>query len=422
MSFTHHTLLHVTYEGCSPSISVGRLALNDRRIYFEYSEAFLSSNLLLSPFKLPLQRGVHHCKDTLFEGLYGVFADSLPDGWGRLLLDRTVRSFGISPESLTPLDRLAYVGNHGMGALTYFPEHLLEDTSNQEMSLDTIAENAIRILNDASTPDALAVHLQALAGSSGGARPKILCHVDALHTIISLGNRSYPAHCRPWIIKFLSPYDEVESGAIEYAYHYMARDAGLHVPKAHLFPSAKTLGYFGCERFDRGADHARIHMHSASGLLHADHRLPALDYDTLLRATLHLTKDMEEVIKLFRIAVFNVIAHNRDDHSRNIAFLMGVDGRWSVAPAYDLTFSAGMGGEHAMMISGEGKQPTREHLLRLGVQIGIHRNEASAIIHQTEEVVNAWPRYAKAHMISPKTEKFIFTALKRVSSVLKGDG
>jgi serine/threonine-protein kinase HipA len=399
-------------------MSVGRLALKDRRIYFEYSEEFLRSNLLLSPFKLPLQRGLHNCKDPLFDGLYGVFADSLPDGWGRLLLDRTVRTFNVSPERLTQLDRLAFVGMHGMGALGFSPEHPLNKTQLTTLSLDMMAENATRILSDTSTPDALAVQLHALAGSSGGARPKILCEVDTKHAITFLGNQSHSAHNRPWIVKFLSPYDDYESGAVEYTYHQMAKDVGLSVPNSHLFPSAKTSGYFGCERFDRGVEGMRIHMHSACGLLHADYRLPALDYDTLLRATLHLTKDMEEVIRLFRIAVFNVIAHNRDDHSRNIAFLMDSNGKWSVAPAYDLTFSAGMGGEHAMMIAGEGKRPTIEHLLRLSTQSGIDRKIASMIIAQTKEVVMAWPRYAKANMISHKTEQRISIALKSLHSVI----
>jgi serine/threonine-protein kinase HipA len=305
-----------------------------------------------------------------------------------------------------------------MGALTYSPEHLLRDASPEEMSLDTIAQSASRLLSDTSTPDTLAVDLYALGGSSGGARPKILCHVDATRTITSLGNRAYPANSRPWIIKFLSPYDEAESGAIEYTYHQMARDAGLALPNAHLFHSTQTSGYFGCERFDRGTDPARVHMHSACGLLHADYRLPTLDYDTLLRATLHLTKDIEDVIALFRIAVFNVIAHNRDDHCRNIAFLMASDGKWSVAPAYDLTFSAGMGGEHAMMIAGEGKRPSINHLIALGMQGGIARKVASSVIRQTKEVVGEWPRYAKANMISRKTEQHIAAALKRVRDVL----
>jgi hypothetical protein len=153
----------------------------------------------------------------------------------------------------------------------------------------------------------------------------------------------------------------------------MAAAAGVEMPQTHLFMSAQQNRFFGIKRFDRVGDQ-RFHMHSLSGLLHADHRFPSLDYKDILRATFLLTKDMRDVEKAFRLAVFNVFAHNRDDHAKNFSFIMDQEYRWHFSPAYDLTFSSGSSGEHATTIMGEGKRPTIDHLIKLGSSAGLTKN------------------------------------------------
>ena len=153
-----------------------------------------------------------------------------------------------------------------------------------------------------------------------------------------------PQGFEPWLVKFPNRQDGTDAGGMEYVYALMAKEAGVELPEVHLFAAEKTAGYFAMKCFDR-QENSRLHMHSASGLLHSDFRAPALDYDDSLELTAALTRDRDEVMKMYRLAVFNVLAHNRDDHGKNFSFLMSNTGAWKFAPAYDLTFSSGPGGE-----------------------------------------------------------------------------
>lgn len=370
-------------------ILMGRLALKERQCFFEYNPEFLKTGLEVSPFKLALKPGLISNHSKVFEGLFGVFNDSLPDGWGRLLLDRKLLSQGIEPNRLSPLDRLLYVGNHGMGALSYQPAIDNTTGSNTPLPhLDVIAAECAEVQADSGLE--FIDELLQLNGSSAGARPKIVTP--------------------EWIIKFPATFDPKDIGAIEYAYHLMAVAAGLDVPEAQLFPSQKHAGYFGVKRFDRKQNEA-IHMHTASGLLHIDHRDPHLDYETLLRATLHLTRNIVEVEKQLRATAFNIFAHNRDDHAKNFSFLMDNTGTWSVSPAYDLTFSAGPQGEHATTLMGEGKNPSINHLHKLANIVGIPQTKATNIFAQVQAAINQWPKFAKEAGVSTTSSKRINRAL-----------
>jgi serine/threonine-protein kinase HipA len=186
----------------------------------------------------------------------------------------------------------------------------------------------------------------------------------------------------------------------------MARAAGLDMMPTHLFPAKKGAGYFGVERFDRAGD-KRLHMHTVSGLLHADHRLPSLDYEQIMRATLALTRNVQELEKILRLAAFNVFAHNRDDHAKNFSFLMDEKGSWRVAPAYDLTFSGGPGGEHSTTVMGEGKRPTKEQLLKLAEKVGIAKPLANPIIDEVKDAVQQWPSHAEEAGATKASKKII---------------
>jgi len=190
----------------------------------------------------------------------------------------------------------------------------------------------------------------------------------------------------------------------------MAKAAGVDMMQTYLFPAAKGKGYFGVQRFDRvGA--RRLHMHSLSGLIHADHQLPSLDYQDALRVTLSLTRNMKEVTKMFRLAAFNVGAHNRDDHSKNFSFLMDERGSWRVSPAYDLTFSQGPGGEHCTMIMGEGKNPGRIQLMMLADKFGIPKSTAKEILDQVFETVSKWTAFGNEAGVTKGSIKAIKSAI-----------
>ena len=338
---------------------VGTLALRrDNLCAFEYDAAWLQNGFSISPLLLPLKAGVFTSQWAPFDGLFGVFNDSLPDGWGRLLIDRLLRQEGINPVTLSPLDWLAIVGPKTMGALTYKPTQPISQ-DNQDKSLVYLERETQKVLHDEYTPD-LSL-LAAKGGSSGGARPKVLLTIDG----------------EEWLIKFRNMQDPQDIGQIEYQYSQIARKAGLIMPETRLFEGK----YFGVKRFDRQANR-RVHMHTAAGLLNADFRIPSLDYKTLVETTLFLTHDTQEAEKMFRLMVFNVIGNNKDDHAKNFSFVYD-DGHWQVSPAYDLVPSEGFNGQHTTTVLGQGL-PTEKDMLELAKQTGIDLKRAEQIIEEVK--------------------------------------
>lgn len=337
---------------------VGTLAKTpDRLVAFEYDNDWLVTGFSISPFSLPLQKKVYLPKFEPFGGLFGVFNDSLPDGWGRLLVDRLFLKNKINPSKIDNLNRLAVVQESGMGALTYKPEHRFE-TSQEESDYDKLAQECSKILESQSSDNL--DELFKLGGSSGGARPKILTKING----------------EDWIIKFPYSQDPKYIGEQEYKYSLVAKDCGIKMSETKLFDSKICSGYFGIKRFDREND-KKVHMVSVSGLLETSHRLPNLDYNILMKLTLELTKNYQDIEQLYRLMCFNVFAHNRDDHSKNFSFLYDENKKeWHLSPAYDLTYSSSFNGEHATTINGEGKNPTLEDILAIAKGIGIKEKQA----------------------------------------------
>jgi len=340
---------------------VGTLAkTSDRLVAFEYDSEWLTNGFSISPFSLPLQKKVFLPKFEPFEGLFGVFNDSLPDGWGRLLVDRLLLKNKINPSEIDNLNRLAIVQESGMGALTYKPEHNFT-TQEQKSDYDKLSKECTKILESQNSDNL--DELFKLGGSSGGARPKILTKINN----------------EDWIIKFPSSQDSKNIGEQEYKYSCVAKDCGIKMSETQLFNSKMCSGYFGIKRFDRNND-KKIHMISISGLLETSHRLPNLDYNILMKLTLELTKNYQDIEQLYRLMCFNVFAHNRDDHSKNFSFLYDENKKeWHLSPAYDLTYSSSFGGEHATTINGEGKNPTIENILAVAKNIGIKEKQARNI-------------------------------------------
>jgi serine/threonine-protein kinase HipA len=372
------------------SLRVGTLAESEHRIYFEYDAEFLNAPLWLSPFKLPPEPGLHEHRDLAFGPLFGVFDDSLPDGWGLLLMDRHFRSLGQPLEVVSPLDRLAYLGTRTMGALTYHPPAESDDVDASTFDLHGLAREAYVVM-DGKGEDVLPQLLRA-GGSAGGARPKVLVGVsgDAMMS----GEDELPEGYTGWIVKFHSRADAVDEGRIEYAYSQMAREAGIAMPPTRLFTTPQGDAFFGVERFDRQGG-LRRHVHTFGNLIHASFRVPSCDYELLMRVTRVLTKRSTDVAAAFRLMIFNILAHNRDDHVKNFAFMLTPGGDWRLAPAYDLTFTHGPGGEHTMTVAGEGKAPTLDHMLKIADGAGIGERQARSMIDEVATAISEWPRMAE---------------------------
>ncbi|MBN2689623.1 MAG: type II toxin-antitoxin system HipA family toxin [Gammaproteobacteria bacterium] len=407
MNFNPISQIKVSLAFDATHISVGRLALRNQIIYFAYDDNFLKHGIEISPFKCPLQPGVQTFDPFVFAGLPGVFYDSLPDGWGRLLLDRNMQSVGVLPKQLTQLDRLAHVGQNGMGALIYEPDYGEEDNP-QTISLDQLADGAKEILQG-NVSDVLQELLE-LNGSSAGARPKAMIGLNQQKNSIIHGTYDLDDDFEHWLVKFPNAIDGNDAGAIEYVYALMAKKAGIEISDSHLFPSTNGAGYFASKRFDRN-NNRRLHMHSVCGLLHSDFRTPVLDYKELIALTLALTKDMREAEKMFRLAVFNVLAHNRDDHAKNFSFIMSCSGDWRLSPAYDLTFSSGPAGEQSTTAMGNGRNPSIADLVRLGEDAKFSNAIIVAIIEQTKSALNEWRKLAVEYGVTKENIKTIESKL-----------
>ena len=370
---------------------VGILDDNQGRVLFEYSPDFIQKDINLSPFMLPLKSQIFEDSKRTFDGLFGLFNDSLPDGWGCLLLDRALQKKGLSLFSITPLQRLSMIGTNAMGALEYEPITETENEFNGNIELDSLCMEANNILEGKSSE--VLEKLLTLNGSSGGARPKIVALVsDDMQKLIH-GNIAKDGY-EPWIIKFQSSLDNKNIGGQEYVYSLIAKDAGIEMPETHLFPSKNCIGHFGVKRFDRIND-KKVHIHTACGLLHASHRFASIDYSSLLKLTSILTKDVREVEKMIRLMIFNVKSNNKDDHSKNFSFMLDDKNNWKLTPAYDLTPSEGINGEQTSMVNGKGKDITNIDLIKTAEPFGFNETKVMEIIDQTEDALSNYDKYMK---------------------------
>lgn len=412
MKIAPGTALNVSLHWNDDDIQpVGRLAYRDRIAYLEYDEAFVRAGLNLSPVHHQTNSGLHRPYQTdVFEGLHGFFNDSLPDGWGRLLVDRRARQLGMEPATLTPLDRLACVGSKGIGALCYAPSIDVWEAGENELDLDELAADS-RLILDGDVGDVLSI-LGRVGGSPGGARPKALIALsDKGHAVH--GTVGAPEGHDHFLVKFPGHDDPEDIAAIEMAYAMMAKEAGVRMPETRLLDGRNGRRYFATRRFDWDGTRG-VHVHSASGLLYSDFRIPALDYKDLILLTRLVTRDQRQCKAMFTLAVFNVLAHNRDDHARQFSFIMERDGSWRMAPAYDLTWSPGPGGEHSSTVLGHGKDITRAHLIELGKKADMKERDASRVIERVEGALSKWNPLSGECDVSRASANLIAAALAKV--------
>lgn len=333
---------------------------------FEYDKGWLANGFSLSPTELPLQSGLFYADKDKFGGGFAVFEDSLPDGYGLHLLDRMLRKQNTSLMELNPLQRLSIIGTAGMGALTYLPmmtgfhaQKELEDIAQ----LDHLQEEALKVLSEKGVGDESYLYYN--SANSGGARPKTaLRSRDGSH----------------WLVKFRHVYDPEDIGKSEFLYMKTARACGITIPRIGLVKDR----YFAIERFDFAPDGKKRHVVTAAALLKTDFRKQDVDYINLLALTGYLTQDPGQVEEMFRRMVMNLVAVNKDDHSKNFSFLCD-DGKWSLAPAYDITYSPlGSNGEHATSLFYNGN-PGFDLVLKAGTEIRIPESTCRTIIKEVEE-------------------------------------
>lgn len=349
---------------------VGTLVLRpDKLVAFEYDIQYLRTGISISPFYLPLKSGVFTAKRDPFFGLFGVFNDSLPDGWGKLLTDRLLLEHKISLSKINIIDRLALIGKNGLGALTYQPDWEMI-AGNNIYDLNKIANEVDLVLKNNYNGSIDDLHQK--GGASGGARPKVFINIEN----------------EEWIVKFKSSIDPHNIGEIEYEYSQIARQCGVEMSETKLFEGK----YFGTRRFDREGDN-RYHVHSASGLLYASYRYPSLDYTDLIKAIFTLTKDIEEAYKMFRLMVFNVLTWNRDDHAKNFSFILKND-KWKLSPAYDLVLSSGFNFQHTTTINGNGT-PNKKDIMEVAKLTSLNVKRVNLIFDEVYEKTRILSKYFK---------------------------
>lgn len=336
-----------------------------RSCAFEYSREWLSSGFALSPFELPLTSDIIFSEPDKFDRNFAVFEDSIPDGYGLYLIDRMLRKSGFQLRNLNPLQRLAIVGSSGMGALRYEPAVSLDSikagVSIEE--LDDIQRKALEILSEKGEGDESLLYYN--SANSGGARPKVvMADLDGSH----------------WLVKFRHTYDSAEIGKEEYLYMSTAAKCGINIPRIRLLKDR----YFAIERFDI-EDGRGVHVVTAAALLKSDFRNQDADYTNLLALTGYLTQNPHQVEEMYRRMVFNLVCDNKDDHTKNFSFICR-KGVWSLAPAYDITYSPeGSNGQHATSLFYDGN-PARDLVIKAGTRIRIPKATCEAIIDKVESV------------------------------------
>jgi serine/threonine-protein kinase HipA len=409
MNLRSGTPLHVTLA-FGPDEPVGRLVFDRGLAALEYAAEFIASGRSLNPLLPAPAAGVVWARDRhAFAGLHGMLADSLPDAWGDLLIKRRAERAGVPYASLTALDKLAIVGRRGMGALAYGPA-IPDDATVANIDLDVLARASLEVLEGRDT-DVLPV-LERLGGSSGGARPKALVGIDRDGRMVA-GDVDVPDEYAAWIVKFRSHRNDPEDiGPLEAAYADMARAAGVDVSETRLL-ARNGAGYFATRRFDRPRAGARLHVASVSGLIDAPWDSCAFSYEDLLKVVRAVTRSQPDVERMFRRMLFNILAHNRDDHVKQHSFLMDERGVWTLAPAYDLVFSHGPGNEHYLSVAGSaGDDIVAPSLVAAGVAQGISKRRCQEMLAEVADAVSDFPEYAHKYNVSLETSRAVSRAIE----------
>ena len=417
--------------------TIGAVALDDGAdvAAFEYNPDFLRSGVEAAPLTMPLSDRVYRfpslAKRT-FHGLPGLLADSLPDRFGNVLINSWLATQGRLPESLNPIERLCYTGTRGMGALEFEPSTGPGPGKTTRIEVDRLVDLATEILSrrsnlsaslrGASSAKALQDILR-VGTSAGGARAKAVISWNPVTHEVRSGQVAADEGFEYWILKFDGVRgnrdkeldDPLGYGAIEYAYSNMARDAGIAIGKCRLLEE-NGRRHFMTQRFDRLPGGGKLHMQSLGAIAHYDYNMAGgYGYEQALAVIRKLGLPMDTIEEMFRRMVFNVIGRNQDDHVKNIAFLMDRNGDWSLAPAYDITYSFNPSGKwtsmHQMTLNGKRSGFTLEDFRACAKSASMKKNRAEAIIEEVQAVVSRWRDYADAAGVTSEQREQIQSVL-----------
>ncbi len=393
---------------------------NQGHALFEYDPSFVKKGINVSPIRMPLLHEITgvstpyefpDINPKTFKGLPGLLADSLPDRFGNDLINIWLSQKGKRIEEFNPVNRLCYQGTRGMGALEFFPQY----DNGYEESIAVEIERLVEITQKAMSykerldtyfDGSEAGHEQAIAQilsvstSAGGARPKAVLAINQDGHVLS-GQAKAPEGYDHWLLKFDGVTDSQlgdpnDYGKIEYAYHLMAREAKINMMECRLLKE-NGRNHFLTRRFDR-IGNEKVHMQTLCGLCHYDYNSPgSYSYEQVFSAMRVLRLPKSEAEQQFRRMIFNVVARNQDDHTKNISFLMDKSGIWRLSPAYDVTYSHNPAGswthQHQMSINGKRDNFTREDFRVVGRSVGI--SNVDVIVDQVVDAVSRWPQFAK---------------------------
>lgn len=395
---------------------------------FEYDLEFLNSGIEVSPIVMPLSRRVYtfpELSGQSFHGLPGLLADSLPDKFGNAVINAWLQSQGRSPESFNPVERLCYTGNRGMGALEYIPARGPVVRESEKIEIEKLVQLASDILQSREDIH-IAIGENAMqeiirvGSSAGGARAKAVIAWNEETGDIRSGQIEAGKGYGYWLIKFdgvsrngdKEGDDAPQYTRIEYAYYLMAKDAGLLMNECRNYEE-KGRYHFMTRRFDRdSATGGKIHMQSLGGIAHFDFNQPgAYSYEQAAQVMRQLKLSNTEISQFYRRMVFNVFARNQDDHVKNISFLMERNGRWHLAPAYDVTYAynpEGMWtGSHQMTINGKREQISHQDLLASARSMGVKKANAEQIIEDVRDSLSKWEEFADKANLKESVVQYI---------------
>lgn len=408
-----------------------------RFITFEYDKKFLEFGIEVSPIQMPLSNKIYQFPDlinTSFRGAPGLISDSLPDKFGNAVIDAWLASQGRTSESFTVLDRLCYTGKRGMGALEYEPSNGEIRDADQEISIAKMVEFASEVLNkqgkiSLTKKDEIDYkQLLRLGTSAGGARAKAIIAYNEKTGEFRSGQINLEENFVHWLIKFdgvkkngdKNREDEPEYTLIEYSYYLMAKKAGITMSECKLF-SEGNHNHFMTKRFDR-VKGEKIHMQSLGALLHIDYNIPgSCSYERAALTAKQIGCPSNDIEQFYRRTVFNVLAVNQDDHVKNISFLMDKRGKWSLSPAYDITFAYDLSNQylksHQMSINKKITKIYQEDLIQCGKAMDIKVSKCRKIIDEVYEAVKDYETLARSVNIKESTIKLLTAIQKEQQSL-----
>ncbi|HEY0225887.1 MAG TPA: type II toxin-antitoxin system HipA family toxin [Mycobacterium sp.] len=407
---------------------------------FQYDPAFVAGGLEVAPLTLPLVAGVYRFPELAygtFQGLPGLLADSLPDRYGNALIDAWLASRGLTAQSMGPVERLCYAGSRAMGALEFVPSNGPEDTSDvlNVAELTEIARLALTqreqlaaSLTDTERGRAVQ-QIMRVGTSAGGARPKAVIAWNRATGEIRSGQLPAQPGFEHWLLKFDvedhgARGDETGSGLVglgrvEHAYALMAQDAGINMAEHQLLEEGGHA-HFMSKRFDRTANGEKLHMLTLCGIVHLDFNMPTTStYEQAFQVIRQLGLGAGATSEMFRRAVFNILARNHDDHTKNTSFLMNRDGRWSLAPAYDLTYAYDPTGKwtskHQMSLAGKRDAFTIDDLDKAASTAMLKQGQAKRILTTVTDAIARWPEHANTAGVPERTAKAIGNTHRRLT-------